>query len=186
MFVYVCVFVFVCVCVYACVSIKGGRVGQMDICAFGRWQLVMLSFRSEETRLPVETPPLTTPTSPCNTAVLCPPPPRTPPPPPKHTPTPRGTGTPKPPQNILKVRNQVQESQISGQETETRQTGRGRESVFFSEATERRGVQTVCRSVAQLPPELHGNMTPTPKQEEEWEHRFGSGGLDLLAARCDI
>ena len=87
---------------------------------------------------------------------------------------------------ILIVRNQVQESQISGQETETRQTGRGRESVFFSEATERRGVQTVCRSVAQLPPELHGNMTPTPKQEEEWEHRFGSGGLDLLAARCDI
>lgn len=44
-----------------------------------------------------------------------------------------------------------------------------------------------CKSLAQLPPDLQGNMTPNSRAaEEKWERRSGSSALDLLDAWFDI
>ena len=54
----------------------------------------------------------------------------------------------------------------------------GRECVLFGGAAEqRKGGHKECRSVAQLPPELQGNMTPNSKAG-----RWGNGSAALAQA----
>lgn len=71
---------------------------------------------------------------------------------------------------------------------ETRQTEQEKEYIFFGGAAEQhKGGYMEHRSLAQLPPELHGNLTPSSiAGRGEWERCGGSSRLDLLAVCCDI